>query len=63
MQFFLTDKVIQEEGFMTNRHNIIQKQFSIGIAHVGSRGRPLVKIFHEITRTVKRLIIIIVITL
>jgi hypothetical protein len=36
---FLIDRVIQEEDWdVYNKHNIVDKQFSISIAHVQSRG-------------------------
>jgi hypothetical protein len=42
MRIFFIDRVIQEEGFVYNLHNIVEKLFSISIAPVGSRGGSLV---------------------
>jgi hypothetical protein len=43
IQFFLIDRVIQEEGlYVFNMQNILEKHFSISIALVRRRGRSLV---------------------
>jgi hypothetical protein len=44
---FLIERVVQDEGvYVYNVHNIVEKHFSISIAHARGRGRSLVYYNH-----------------